>query len=143
MISGSESCHTAASPTPSSRRTGNGIFPVAQASSEALPRPGRTLTVMAEKPVVRNAQDCPSPAKAVAWVIGACRKPPRSAALRISVSQGEIAATTGGSAGLGAFEQLVDRHGAQSRRLSCVMELIFIEPWHLGQFMLFSRRSPD
>src|ERR1700760_2924932 len=107
MSSLSVSCQTAASPTRERVRAPSGMRPLDQASREARPSPGRTLTVTEEKPVVRNAQDCPSPASEVARVIGAVKSGAMSGGLRTRASQAETGARVAGAAlGLRCFAQL-------------------------------------
>src|ERR1700722_288729 len=91
MTSCSVSCHTAASPTPVKGLLSKGIFPVAQASTVVRPRPGLTLTMIAGKVAVVNSQDCTSPGRGCAPVIGALRMPATSSGLRICRSHTELA----------------------------------------------------
>src|SRR5665213_2058039 len=86
------SCHTAASPTPASGLTFSGILPLIHASMVLRPRPGRTLTVMAGKLAVRNAQDCASPETASVAAIGATRMPATSSGFRICLLHADWAA---------------------------------------------------
>src|ERR1700733_6683028 len=73
LISLSVDCHTARSPTPDTVVTGMGIFPAAQVSTVARPRPGRREIVSVVKSAVLNTQDCASPGRVFSDATGSPR----------------------------------------------------------------------